>query len=180
MQVLEPQAGLLSNREVLELIQSDMEEAKVASEEYRKKRQNQKNDLRAMGKFPVGYKDADLAKLITPPNVTAAQRNVRAVHPSRRRASSSADRNCTQVYAHLMEDQLPTHQQTLDSVINLTKALGKHQGGLTRGEKLQMVNSCPQSMPELYVVRLSCLSVYWLLCKYSHCIFFLASRSSTS
>lgn len=76
MQVLEVQAGLLSHREVLSIIQSDMQEASEAAEAYKRRRIQQRDALKAMGKFGVGFRDAELSKLISPSNVVEIQKLV--------------------------------------------------------------------------------------------------------
>ncbi|KIM24652.1 hypothetical protein M408DRAFT_229736 [Serendipita vermifera MAFF 305830] len=51
---------------------------------------------------------------------------------------------------YLNSDALPTSRQSVESVAHLTRGLKKY--GLTKAEKLQIVNMCPQSVLDLYVI----------------------------
>ncbi|CAG7852235.1 SubName: Full=Uncharacterized protein {ECO:0000313/EMBL:CCA67618.1} [Serendipita indica DSM 11827] len=51
---------------------------------------------------------------------------------------------------YLNNENLPTARQSEEAVAHLTRGLRKYQ--LTKAEKLQIVNLCPQSVLELYVI----------------------------
>jgi hypothetical protein len=52
---------------------------------------------------------------------------------------------------YLNGDNLPTSRQSEESVAHLTRGLRKY--GLTKAEKLQIVNLCPETVLDLYVVK---------------------------
>jgi len=143
MEVLNPRAALLSNLEVLHLLReleadhlaSQKSALKIKKEEEQARAQNQKNPAQ----------DAQVSENLRTIEVEAS---LGPFHPLSRRILNAF---FTQAIQYLTANYQPSLSLSEAGVQKLVKDLAPF--GLTKAEKLQIVNLVPKEPVELYTVR---------------------------
>ncbi len=144
MQVLKPRAAFLSNFEVYSLLQDleqkQLEETRAAQATKREEH----SDDPSKG-------TANYMRLEEPAeNVRTIQLEVEHFEFSTSRFLTHA-RALFQLLKYFRDLDSTASRQTVESVSQLTRALRNY--GLTKAEKLQIVNHAPKEEVDLYVVR---------------------------
>ncbi|KAG8754902.1 hypothetical protein FRC14_004536 [Serendipita sp. 396] len=122
MEIIKPRTAFLSNYEVYSLLK-----------EMESKQLEQTRAIMAT------KKEENLEDLYKGPNYVVPEEvaeNVRTIQ--------------VELLQYLNGETLPTSRQSEEAVAHLTRGLRKYD--LTKAEKLQIVNLCPQSILDLYVV----------------------------
>ncbi|KAI9509994.1 HRDC-like protein [Russula earlei] len=125
MQVLNPRAALLSNYEVLQLLR-ELEADHIARTRTAQRLKKEEDAATAIGNPPPPTHEATLT----------VSENLRTIE--------------VEAIQYLTADYQPTHVQTAQGIQRLTKDLAPF--GLTKAEKLQVVNLSPVEPVELYVI----------------------------
>ncbi|KIL67759.1 hypothetical protein M378DRAFT_196791 [Amanita muscaria Koide BX008] len=128
MEVLNPRAALLSNHEVLTLLR-ELDSEHVAQLKTAHRIKKEESDAQALGATTHVPTNIHGTLLEVPENLRTLE--VEAIQ-------------------YLSSDYLPTSQQTPDGITRLAKGLAPF--GLTKAEKLQVVNLAPTLPVELYVI----------------------------
>ncbi|KAJ7269640.1 RNA polymerase Rpb4-domain-containing protein [Mycena rebaudengoi] len=127
MEVINPRAALLSNYEVLSLLR-DLESEHLARTKTAHRIKKEEEVAGVNSAFPPGGgKD---------PTVVEVSENLRTIS--------------FEAIQYLSSDYQPTSAQTPETITQLVKSLEPF--GLTKAEKLQIVNLAPQNHIELYVI----------------------------
>ncbi|KAJ6582893.1 RNA polymerase Rpb4-domain-containing protein [Mycena vulgaris] len=127
MEVVNPRAALLSNYEVLTLLR-DLESDHLARTKTAHRIKKEEEAAGLSSTVPAGGgKD---------PTVVEVSENLRTVS--------------FEAIQYLSSDFQPTSAQTPEAITHLVKSLEPY--GLTKAEKLQIVNLAPQNHIELYVI----------------------------
>jgi hypothetical protein len=137
-QVLNPRAALLSNYEVLQLL-TELEADHIARTRIAQRLKKEEEDAAAATGHPVSE------------NLRTIEVEVRLLSCYQYKPFS--DLPYIQAIQYLTADYQPTRVQTAQGIQRLTKDLAPY--GLTKSEKLQIVNLTPVEPVELYVVRAS-------------------------
>lgn len=155
---MNPRAALLSNYEVLTLLR-DLEADHLARTKtaHRIKKEEEASGLSSA--VPAGGgKD---------PTVVEVSENLRTVSFEVIRFGWCATRlneHVVQAIQYLASEYQPTSSQTPEAITQLVKSLEPY--GLTKAEKLQIVNLAPQNHIELYVV---CVILFFVPISYFTC-----------
>ena len=137
-QVVNPRAALLSNYEVLQLLR-ELEADHISRTRIAQRLKKEEEDAAAATDHPVSE------------NLRTIEVEVRLVSCYQFKAFSNL--LYIQAIQYLSADYQPTRVQTAQGIQRLTKDLAPY--GLTKAEKLQIVNLTPVEPVELYVVRAS-------------------------
>jgi hypothetical protein len=136
-----PRAALLSNYEVLQLLR-ELEADHIARTRIAQRLKKEEEDAAAATGHPVSE------------NLRTIEVEVCLVSCYQCKAFSNVP--YIQAIQYLTADYQPTRVQTAQGIQRLTKDLAPY--GLTKAEKLQIVNLTPVEPVELYVVRASSCS----------------------
>ncbi|KAH9970692.1 HRDC-like protein [Lactifluus volemus] len=126
MQILNPRAALLSNYEVLELLR-ELEADHIARTRTAQRLKKEEEDAAAASGQPAPP---------SPDPLLTVSENLRTIE--------------VEAIQYLTADYHPTRGQTAQAIQRLTKNLSPF--GLTKAEKLQVVNLTPVEPVELYVI----------------------------
>jgi hypothetical protein len=139
-QVVNTRAALLSNYEVLQLL-TELEADHIARTRIAQRLKKEEEDAAAATGHPVSE------------NLRTIEVEVRLVSRYHSQGLFFSNIPYIQAIQYLNADYQPTRVQTAQGIQRLTKDLAPY--GLTKAEKLQIVNLTPVEPVELYVVRAS-------------------------
>jgi RNA polymerase Rpb4 len=142
---LNPRAALLSNYEVLELLR-ELEADHIARTRTAQRLKKEEDDAAAATGQPPPPSSDPL--LTVSENLRTIEVEVCSIYLTSTTISHYAVPKAIQ---YLSADYQPTRAQTAQAIQRLTKNLAPF--GLTKAEKLQVVNLTPVEPVELYVVR---------------------------
>jgi len=125
--------GFISNREVLDLLLEEQSNQNAAMQKLRAGRkalEQASSAAKPRKSLPAWDEVKETSRLILPENVRSVQ---------------------LQTIEFLSDNELSTRRQSSEGVGELTRALGQIEPSLTKLEKLQLVNTAPSNLPELYI-----------------------------